>query len=142
MPLGASPLLGPGLVNIGTLSGGVAANVVAPAAEAGLLFRTVEAGEALLAEVERVVGGLAAIEVDAMTDPCISMSSAATRRRSPASPPTPLHLGIGPVVLAGPDPSSMPARASITFEQLAAGVDLYTDLAGESLPRGLGGPAG
>ena len=42
---GQHPVLGPGTLNVGTIQGGVAANVVADRAEASLLVRTVEPPE-------------------------------------------------------------------------------------------------
>jgi acetylornithine deacetylase len=42
MPLPADPLLGPSTLNLGLISGGVAPNVIPPAAGAQLLIRTVE----------------------------------------------------------------------------------------------------
>ena len=41
MPLPVDPMLGPGTLNIGIVEGGVAPNVIAPAARAELLFRLV-----------------------------------------------------------------------------------------------------
>ncbi|HEU5171712.1 MAG TPA: peptidase dimerization domain-containing protein, partial [Gemmatimonadales bacterium] len=41
LPLSSDPLLGPGTLNVGTIQGGVAPNVLAPDARAQVLFRTV-----------------------------------------------------------------------------------------------------
>ena len=53
---GRHPVLGEGTVNIGRIQGGVAANVVADAAEAELLVRVVEPIEVVRARVERCLG--------------------------------------------------------------------------------------
>jgi acetylornithine deacetylase len=47
MPLPSDPLLGPSTLNLGLISGGVAPNVIPPAAHAQLLIRTVEPTEPL-----------------------------------------------------------------------------------------------
>ncbi len=51
LPLGEEALLGSGSVNIGTVTGGVATNVLAPSAHAELLIRTVGAAEPLQAAI-------------------------------------------------------------------------------------------
>jgi acetylornithine deacetylase len=53
---GEHPLLGAGTLNVGTLDGGLAPNVVAPHATCSLLVRTVEPPEAVRARVEAVLG--------------------------------------------------------------------------------------
>ena len=54
--------LGPSTLNIGLISGGVATNVVAPAAEAELLFRIVTDAETVKRLFEEAVNGRAEIE--------------------------------------------------------------------------------
>jgi len=51
LPLGEDALLGTGSLNIGTVMGGVATNVLAPSARAELLIRTVGAAEPLQAAI-------------------------------------------------------------------------------------------
>lgn len=53
---GSHPVLGPGTLNLGTMRGGVAANVVAEAAEADVMIRTVEPLELVRARIERNLG--------------------------------------------------------------------------------------
>lgn len=53
---GEHPLFGRGTINFGQIQGGVAANVVAPHAEACLLVRVVEEPAAVRARVERALG--------------------------------------------------------------------------------------
>lgn len=63
LPLPRDPELGPTTMNIGLVSGGVAANVIAPEAEATVLFRTVSDGVELLRRIEALLGGRAEVEV-------------------------------------------------------------------------------
>ncbi|MGH7545555.1 MAG: peptidase dimerization domain-containing protein, partial [Gemmatimonadota bacterium] len=62
LDLPRDPDLGPTSYNIGTIAGGVAANVVPPSAEALLLFRTVEASPRLRRALEDWARGRARIE--------------------------------------------------------------------------------
>lgn len=52
LPLGEDQLLGTGSLNIGTIQGGVATNVLAPSAAAELLIRTVTDAEPIKAAIE------------------------------------------------------------------------------------------
>jgi acetylornithine deacetylase len=51
MPLPSDPLLGPSTLNVGLIDGGVAPNVIPPAASAQILIRTVEPTEPLKAAI-------------------------------------------------------------------------------------------
>jgi acetylornithine deacetylase len=55
MPLPRDPVLGRSTLNIGVISGGRAANVVPDEAQAQVLFRTVNGGQELRREVERLL---------------------------------------------------------------------------------------
>ena len=57
MELPVDPEIGPATLNIGTLSGGRAPNVIADAAEAFLLIRTVGPSEDLKCAIEQAIGG-------------------------------------------------------------------------------------
>src|SRR5262249_52830718 len=61
--------LGATTMNIGTIKGGVAANVISPEAEAELLFRVVTNADSLKRVIEEVVGTLAEIEYTFACDP-------------------------------------------------------------------------
>jgi acetylornithine deacetylase len=61
--------LGATTMNIGTIKGGVAANVIPPDAEAELLFRVVTSGDSLKRLIEDVVGARAEIEYTFACDP-------------------------------------------------------------------------
>jgi acetylornithine deacetylase len=55
LPLPHDPLLGPSTLNLGLIAGGVAPNVIPPAASAQLLIRTVESTDPLKAAVRSVL---------------------------------------------------------------------------------------
>lgn len=59
MPLPSSPILGPGTLNIGTISGGRAPNVVPDHARAEIMIRLVDDGEPLRAAVPQLMRGRA-----------------------------------------------------------------------------------
>ena len=61
--------LGATTVNIGLISGGVAANVIPPAAQAELMFRVVSSAEALKKILEEVVANRVAIDFGFQCDP-------------------------------------------------------------------------
>lgn len=63
------PLLGPTTLNIGVISGGVAANVFAPSASADLIFRAVGPVAPLLERVEELCAGHARVENVVYNDP-------------------------------------------------------------------------
>jgi acetylornithine deacetylase len=62
-------LLGETTINIGTISGGVADNVLAPSAEARLMARLVTPAEDLLAILRRWLGARATLELGVSTPP-------------------------------------------------------------------------
>lgn len=132
MPLAGDPLLGPAYLNVGTLGGGLAANVIAPSAEAGVLFRTVSDGNELLSEVERVIDDLVAIEVEALTNPVhLHVITGYPTAVAGFATDAPYISDIGPVVLAGPGSilDAHTAEEHITFAQLTGGVELYAGIA-------------
>jgi acetylornithine deacetylase len=69
LDLPRDPELGATSYNIGTIAGGVAANVVPPHAQALILFRTVDPGPSLRRTLERWAAGRAAIEFPAEMRP-------------------------------------------------------------------------
>ena len=62
LPLPVTPDVGPGTLNIGTITGGRATNVIADEAEAHLLVRLVGPAEPIRHALEQAVEGLATIE--------------------------------------------------------------------------------
>jgi acetylornithine deacetylase len=69
LTLPTDPVLGETTINIGSLAGGVADNVVAPWAEARLMARLVSPASELTAVLERWVNGRAKIEFDVLVPP-------------------------------------------------------------------------
>ncbi len=63
------PLFGETTFNVGTLHGGVAANVIAPHAEALLQIRLVTPPASVIAEIERIVADRCRLEVLTQSDP-------------------------------------------------------------------------
>jgi acetylornithine deacetylase len=59
IPLPVHPVLGAGTLNIGTIQGGRAPNVIADAAQAGIMFRLVDDPEPIRAAVSEACRGLA-----------------------------------------------------------------------------------
>lgn len=132
LPLARDPLLGPAYLNVGTLGGGLAANVVAPSAESEVLFRTVSDGNDLLARIKQVIGDQVAIEVEALTNPVrLKVIAGYPTAVAGFATDAPYISNIGPVVLAGPGSilDAHTALEHITFAELAAGVELYTGIA-------------
>ncbi len=131
LPLGQDRVLGSGLKNVGLIHGGVAANVVAPAAEAELMFRTVGPGADLVAEIERLAAGDVAIEVAALTDPVrLHVLEGYPTGTAGFGTDAPYLAGIGPVVLAGPGSilDAHTADEHLTLAQVEAGIALYRGL--------------
>jgi len=132
LPLGSDPLLGLGLMNIGVIRGGVAANVLAPSAAAEIMIRTVSPGAELAARIQAAAGDGVRISVDTHTDP-VRLNTIAGYPTAVAGFATdaPYLAGIGPVVLAGPGSilAAHTAEEHITHADLASGIALYADLA-------------
>jgi acetylornithine deacetylase len=59
IPMPHDPLLGPSTMNIGTIKGGRAPNVIADDARAEVFFRLVDSGESIMAATREAVRGLA-----------------------------------------------------------------------------------
>jgi acetylornithine deacetylase len=129
------PVLGPTTVNVGTIAGGVAANVLAPAAEAVLLFRLVSPVAGVLERVRALAKDLT-VEATSSNDPL--------RFEPPSGEPTSLvpfntdasYLApLGPVWLGGPGAIEVAHSTDehLTRDELAAGVELYVRLAERSL---------
>ena len=69
LPLVRDELLGETTVNIGTLAGGLADNVVAPSAEAKIMVRVVDSTEETIAMLQRWAGTRATLEIGAVVPP-------------------------------------------------------------------------
>ena len=62
LDLPSDPVLGPTTINIGAIAGGIADNVIAPAAEARIMARLVTPAEEVFAVLERWASGRATLE--------------------------------------------------------------------------------
>lgn len=121
--------LGPTTVNVGQLQGGVAANVIADAAEAILLYRTVSDEAVLFGMVEQVARQHE-VEVDRLID------SASQRFDAPAGFETCVVrfntdaawlTALGPVWLVGPGDIRLAhsEHERITLGEIEAGIAIY-----------------
>lgn len=69
MPLPSDPELGAITINIGRISGGVAANVIPAEAEATILYRTVDDGAGLVSRIRTILDGHAEFEFSRQVAP-------------------------------------------------------------------------
>ena len=125
------PVLGETTLNVGTIQGGVAANVFAPAAEAVVLFRLCAPVAGVLERVEALLGEGVRCEVISRNDP--------VKLDPPAGFPTcviPFNSdasylsGLGPVWLSGPGRIELAhsEHEHIRREDVAAGIESYVAL--------------
>lgn len=130
------PVLGGTTINIGALAGGVADNVVAPAAEARLMARLVGPATDVVDLVRRWVGSRATVDVGAMVPPVrlrtvpgieTAMVSFATDIPELTRWGTPYLFGPGSVHVAHTDDEF------IEIAELRQAVDTYAHLAREAL---------
>lgn len=138
--LPSDPSLGLTTMNVGRIEGGVAANVIAPQAEAILLFRCAAPVDAILAEIRSRVGSLVTLEELSRAEPYAFDVLGLTP--GPAVPfntdaHTLVDLGAA-MSLMGPGDMrcAHSAREELSFEDLAAGILAYervvTDLLGRT----------
>jgi acetylornithine deacetylase len=132
------PVLGNTTINIGMLSGGVADNVVAPAAEARLMARLVGPAEDVVTAVRRWIGDRAAVDVGVSipsvrlgTIPGIETSVVAFATDIPALPAwgTPYLFGPGSIHVAHTDDEF------IDIGELHNAVDTYERIGRELIER-------
>ncbi len=126
------PLLGPTTVNIGTLAGGVAANVFAPEAQAKVLIRAVAPVADYLPMLEALCAPLrVTVQLEVHNDPVIFAPPAGVPTRTVAFNTDASYLApLGPVWLVGPGDIEVAHtdHEHISLDQLEAGVDLYERL--------------
>jgi len=144
LPLPADPLLGQSTMNIGMLSGGVAPNVLAPSAEAQILFRTVGSTaalkEAVAAALSPGVTVRAAVELPAHKAPALAgwdttVVSFASDLPLLSAWGTGYQLGPGSIRVAHT------AEERIEKTELLKGVELYVKLAGDLIRGDTAGQA-
>lgn len=131
-------VLGRTTVNIGAISGGVADNVIAPAAEARLMARLVTPGEDVFALFERWAAGRATLEQGITVPPVklqaidgfpTSVAAFATDLPSLTNWGTPYLFGPGSVHVAHTD------NEHVSVAELENSVDAYVRLATAAVAR-------
>jgi acetylornithine deacetylase len=136
LSLPTDELLGDTTVNIGSISGGVADNVVAPSAEARLMMRLVTPVETVKPIFERWAAGRASIEWSIMVPPVrlgvrsgfpTSVAAFATDIPELGEWGTPYLFGPGSIHVAHRDDEH------VDLDELAAAADVYERLASELL---------
>lgn len=131
MPLPRDPLLGETTVNIGLLEGGVAANVLAPAASCEILIRAVSDVAELLTRYEEVARGRVEIEVRAKNDPVFFEAPEGVATTVVAFNTDATYLQeLGPIWLVGPGDIEVAHSDGehITEVSFLEGGTLYTEL--------------
>ncbi len=137
--LPSDPSLGPTTMNVGRIEGGVAANVIAPSAEAILLFRCAAPVDAILAEIRSRIGSLVSLKELNRAEPY-----AFDVLGLPPGPAVPFNtdahtlLEMGAAMsLLGPGDMrcAHSAREELSFEDLAEGILAYERVAVELLGR-------
>jgi acetylornithine deacetylase len=131
-------ILGATTVNIGAISGGVADNVIAPAAEARLMARLVTPAEDVFPLFERWASGRATLEQGVTVPPVklqaidgfpTSVAAFATDLPSLTNWGTPYLFGPGSVHVAHTD------NEHVSVEELERAVGSYVRLATEAVAR-------
>jgi acetylornithine deacetylase len=132
IPFPADAVLGRTTLNIGAISGGVADNVVAPAAEARLMARLVTPPEEVMLLLERWAAGRATLEQGITVPPVrlsaidgfpTSVAAFATDLPSLTNWGTPYLFGPGSVHVAHTD------HEHVSVTELETAVDSYVRLA-------------
>lgn len=125
-------LLGPSTLNLGQITGGVAANVVPPSAEAEFCLRTVCARPAMEALVRERVGGLCEVEFEGAGEPQVFASLEGWPTRVvPFGTDAEYLRPLGEVYLIGPGRIELAhgRDEAITLEELSSGLEGYRRLA-------------
>lgn len=134
--LPVDPLLGATTYTIGVLSGGVAPNVVPPAAEADVNFRIVEPAARVRERFEAALPGSVAID-DVMIVPPVRTTTVPGFETAPFSFTTdiPFLTSWGKPLLVGPGSihAAHTADEHVRIDELVRAVDLYERLAGKLL---------
>ena len=141
LSLPTDPVLGRTTVNIGAISGGVADNVIAPAAEARLMARLVTPADEVMPVFERWIAGRATIEQGITVPPVrlgavdgfpTSVAAFATDLPSLTNWGTPYLFGPGSVHVAHTDDEH------VSIAELERAVDAYVRLATAAIEGGQG----
>ena len=136
LELPSDPLLGATTINIGKISGGVADNVIAPAAEARLMARLVSPAEEVRAILERWADGRATLEWGMMV-PAVRLGTLPGFETSVAAFATdiPELVNWGTPYLFGPGSIHVAHRDDehVEIAELERAADVYEQLAEEAL---------
>jgi acetylornithine deacetylase len=128
--------LGETFFNVGLISGGVAANVLAPSAAAELMFRTVGPSEEVLAAIdEALVDGVACRVLTENAPELFDVPAGYETGVANFNTDASFLKWIGRIVLVGPGDIEVAhsEHEHITLGELARGIDLYERLGGELL---------
>lgn len=136
--LPVDPLLGATTYTVGVLSGGVAPNVVPPAAEADVNFRTVEPAERVRERLEAALPRTVSID-DVMIVPPVRLTTLPGFETASFSFTTdvPFLTAWGKPLLVGPGSIHVAhtAEEHVRIDELAQSVDLYEKLARDLLAK-------
>lgn len=136
LDLPVDPLLGTTTYTVGVLSGGVAPNVVPPAAEADVNFRTVEPAERVRERLEAALPRTVSID-DVMIVPPVRLTTLPGFETASFSFTTdvPFLTAWGKPLLVGPGSIHVAhtAEEHVRIDELAQSVDLYEKLARDLL---------
>ena len=134
--LPVDPLLGATTYTVGVLSGGVAPNVVPPAAEADVNFRTVEPASRVRERLDAALPPTVSID-DVMIVPPVRLTTLPGFETAPFSFTTdiPFLTAWGKPLLVGPGSIHVAhtAEEHVRIEELAQSVDLFEKLARDLL---------
>ena len=132
----ADKLLGPTTLNVGTIQGGVAANVFAPSAHAQVLMRAVSPIAPLLETVQKLAADEATVEGAVFNDPVFFDPPAGYDSTTVPFNTDATYLSeLAPVWLVGPGDIRVAHSDNehIDLGDLEAGIDLYTSLGRQAL---------
>jgi acetylornithine deacetylase len=131
MELPIDAKLGPSTLNIGLIKGGVATNVIAPAAEAELLFRIVTNADVVKRSFEATVNGRAEIEYSFACDAVFMQSLDGFETEVVAfTTDIPLLNNWGTPLLFGPGSilDAHTANEKISKSELLQALDVYAKM--------------
>lgn len=132
-------VLGETFFNVGLISGGVAANVLAPAASAELMFRTVGPTTDILAAVDAsLVDGVRRTVLTENGPELFDLPDGYETGVANFNTDASFLKSLGRILLVGPGDIEVAHSSNehITVEQIALGIDLYERLGAELLDSG------
>lgn len=132
-------VLGETFFNVGLISGGVAANVLAPAASAELMFRTVGPTKEILAAIDAsLVDGVRRTVLTENGPELFDLPDGYETGVANFNTDASFLKSLGRILLVGPGDIEVAHSSNehITVEQIALGIDLYERLGAELLDSG------